>query len=207
MKKSFSVIFIFIIIVTLTACSNTKSDLKLLDKEGIAPYELTEREKDLLQSYGINNNSQIISFNAPKEANSLRFNVYRLKDDSNWDSIGQSSISIGDEKESVKQKTGTLTMILKDNYAIDFNINYMGISSYKTEEIKTNTENSMSIKSFLTGLQEIEINKEIPIALMVYSSGTSIQSYSLQDYFKPAKFAETDLVQVVTVTFTDKELI
>ncbi len=41
---------------------------------------------------------------------------------------------------------------------------------------------------------------------MVYDSGTSVQSYSLQDYFEPSKFSEVDLVQVVTLTFTDEKL-
>lgn len=50
------------------------------------------------------------------------------------------------------------------------------------------------------------MNKEIPVALMVYDSGTSMSGYSLQDYFDPSVFDGMDFVQVVTLTFTDKEL-
>lgn len=41
---------------------------------------------------------------------------------------------------------------------------------------------------------------------MAYSSGTTMKSYSLQDYFEPLKFSGMDLVQVVTMTFSDEEM-
>src|SRR5690606_31936681 len=97
-------------------------------------------------------------------------------------------------------------MQLKENYAIDFNINASGRASYKTDEIVLDTETMASTKGFLQKFQKIELNKEMPVAIMVYDSGTSMRSYSLQDYFDPSKFEGMDLVQVVTLTFTDKEL-
>lgn len=39
---------------------------------------------------------------------------------------------------------------------------------------------------------------------MAYDDGSSMRSYTLQDYFYPSKFDGMDLVQVVTLTFTDK---
>jgi hypothetical protein len=59
----------------------------------------------------------------------------------------------------------------------------------------------MSMKGFLQEFQRIEMDKEIPVAFMVYDSGTIMRSYSLQDYFEPSKFEGMDLVQVVTLTF------
>lgn len=40
--------------------------------EGIAPYPLTAREESLLQSFGLQNNAQVLAFRAPKEAITLR---------------------------------------------------------------------------------------------------------------------------------------
>lgn len=206
MKRIFSMILIFTIAMSLVSCSNKAGSPKLLTKEGVAPYELSESEKYILQSFGMENNSQIISFHAPKEAVTLNVNIYRLEDDKNWSSIGGGAISIGTDREPVKQLTGIFTMQLKDNFAIDFNINASGRASYKTDEIVLDTESMASTKGFLQEFQKIEINKEIPIALMVYDSGTSMRSYSLQDYFEPSKFDGMDLVQVVTLIFTDKEI-
>jgi hypothetical protein len=170
------------------------------------PYELSESEKYILQSFGMEGNSQIISFRAPKEAITLKVNVYRLESEGSWKNIGSGATSIGSKREPTKQLTGTFTMQLKENYSIDFNINASGRASYKTDEILTGTENVASTKGFLQEFQKIEINKEIPVALMVYDSGTSMRSYSLQDYFNPSKFDGMDLVQAVTLTFTNKEL-
>lgn len=205
MKRLFSLIIIFAIAMALVACSNKTDSPKLLTKVGVAPYELSESEKHILQSFGMEDNSQIISFYAPKEAITLNVNIYKLEGDENWSSIGGGAISIGTDREPVKQLTGTFTMQLKENLAIDFNINASGRASYKTDEIVLDTETMASTKSFLQEFQKLEINKEIPIALMVYDSGTSMRSYSLQDYFDPSKFDGMDLVQVVTLKFTDKE--
>lgn len=205
MKKIFLLILIFIIIMTLVACSNKEDLPKLLIEEGIAPYELSESEKYILQSFGMEDNSQIISFHAPKEAITLNVNVYKLEGDKNWSGIGGGAISIGTDREPIDQLTGTFTMQLKENYAIDFIINSAGRASYKTDEILLDTEPTASIKGFLREFQKIEINKEIPIALMVYNSGTSMRTYSLQDYFTPSKFEGMDFVQVITLTFSDRE--
>lgn len=97
-------------------------------------------------------------------------------------------------------------MLLKENYSIDININTNGRALYKTGELTFNPEGIVSTRGFLMEFHNIELNKEIPVAVMAYDSGSSIQSYSLQDYFEPSKFKGMDLAQFVTLTFTDKEL-
>ncbi|MDD4729283.1 MAG: hypothetical protein PHN55_11110 [Dysgonamonadaceae bacterium] len=205
MKRLFSLFLICAIAMALVACSNETDTPKLLTIEGIAPYELSESENYILQSFGMEGTSQIISFNAPKEAISLNVNVYRLEAGEKWENIGGGAISISADRKPNDQLTGTFTMQLKENFAIDFNINASGRASYKTDEIALDTETMASTKGFLQEFKKIEINREIPIALMVYDSGSSMRSYSLQDYFDPSKFDGMDLVQVVTLTFTDKE--
>ena len=205
MKKSFLIILFVAMVPALTACLGDQDTPKLLQKEGLAPYELTARESYLLQSFGIDNNAQIIAFNAPKEAISMEFNVYRLKDGA-WESIGGGAVSIGKERVPSEKLTGNITMLLKDNYALDLHVNCDGRSSFKTNPIDLNSEFMASAKVFLTEFQKIEINKEIPVALMVYDSGSTMRSYSLQDYFEPSKFQGMDLVQAVTISFSDEEL-
>ena len=116
--------------------------------------------------------------------------------------IGGGGISIGKERVPIEQLVGTLAMQLRENNVIYFNINCGGRASFKTDEIILDTETMASAKGFLQEYQEIEIDKEIPVALIVYDSGTVMRSYSLEDYFEPAKFEGMDLVQVVTLMFT-----
>lgn len=204
MKRLISVGLLFIMIVTLTACAGKDDSLKPLTKEGIAPYELSESENYILQSFGMEGTSQVISFHAPKEAISLNVNVYRLEADEGWGNIGGGAISIGADRKPTDQLTGTFTMQLKENHAIDFNINASGRASYKTDEILLESETLGAVKVFLQEFQTVATNTETPVALMVYDSGTSMRSYSLQDYFEPSKFEGMDLVQVVTLEFSDK---
>lgn len=75
-------------------------------------------------------------------------------------------------------------MQLKENNSIDFNISSSGRTSFKTDEIITDTEIILSMRGFLQEYQEIGINKEIPVALMVYDSGIVMKNYSLEDYFE-----------------------
>ena len=207
MKKILFLFLISIILLSLSACVNETKDNGTLFKEGIAPFELTERETYLLDSFDLKNKSQIIEFNAPDEVITLSVNVYRLGDDYKWDNPDGGAISIGLEREPVQYLTGNFTMILKEDYAIDFILNSNGgKASYKTEKIILETEATASVKAFLEEFQEIELNKEIPVALMIYDSGTAMRSYSLQDYFEPEKFEGMDFVQAVTLTFSDKNL-
>lgn len=208
MKKVTLPVIIILLIVTLIGCTKKTDEPNFLDEEGIAPYELSESEKYILQSFGIADNSKIISFHAPKEAITMNVSVYRLENDNTWSMIRGSGVSIGSDRKPVDQLTGTFTMQLKEKYAIDFNINLSGRASFKTNEILLDDENEIVVSSigFLEEFQEIELNEEIPVAIMVYDSGDSMRGYSLQDYFEPSVFEGMDLVQVVTVSFTNKEL-
>lgn len=201
---SISVLLFFVFMVMLTACSSTTDSPKVLTKEGISPYELSENEKYILQCFDIDDTSQIISFNAPQEAIALNVNAYRLEGGEKWNNIGGGGISLGTDRKPVDKLTGTFTMQLKDHYTINFVVNTAGKVSYQTDDILLDSEVNASVIGFLQEFQEITMNTEIPVALMVYDGGTSMRSYSLQDYFEPSKFDGMDLVQVVTLEFADK---
>jgi len=201
MKKIIALILAATMTIMLAACSDNSG----LKSEGIAPYELNDREKHLLQSFDLEDNSQIIEFNAPEKAISLNANVYRLNSDGEWNKTDEGGISIGTDREPVKVITGIFTMKPNKDYTIDFVINSNGgKASYKTKEFMIESNFTASAIDFLNEFQEIEINKEMPVALMIYDSGTSLRSYSVQDYFEPSKFEGMDLVQAVTLTFSDK---
>lgn len=203
-RRFFTVLLVIVMTIVISACSNNTDTPKLLSKEGVAPYELSESDTYLLQSLGLEKDTNIISFKAPKAAKNLQVNVYVLNDDDTWDVIGSGGVSLGQDANPDYRLEGTFAMMLKDDHAIDFNINTMGRASYQTEKLDVDYEIVSSSKGFLTDFQEIEMNKEIPVAIMIYDSGTSMRSYAMADFFSPSKFDEMDLVQAVTLTFTDE---
>jgi hypothetical protein len=60
-----------IFILSLAGCSGKTMPVGLLKKEGIAPYELTERDSFILDILDMESNSKLINFNAPEEAAGL----------------------------------------------------------------------------------------------------------------------------------------
>lgn len=77
-----------------------------------------------------------------------------------------------------------------------------GRVSFASEALVPEKEITASIKGFLEEFQHAELNREIPIALLAYDSGTSMSSYSLDAFFDPSVFEDIDIVQAVTVEFS-----
>lgn len=231
MRKLLSVLMILLMIVALASCTGDKAPPDLPEKAGIDPYELSEgdkeppdlpekvgvgpyelsqSDKELLQAFGIGSyDSQIISFKAPEETESIGVRVYILKEDEHWESIGETRLSSG-EHGSPGAYDGTFTMQLRDNYSVEYILmSGSGGMSSKTVEIDIGGKHLASVKGFLTEFREIEIDKEIPVAVMVYDgvneSSTSIRSHEPEHYFTPSVFEGMDLVQAVTLVFSDKE--
>lgn len=189
---------------TLTGCVQT--DVHTLSKGQVAPYELSERETQLLAAFGMDQNSQIVSFCAPETAVTVTARVYKLKEDQTWETIGDGFMSIGKEKEPVEQISGSFTMQIQDDRSIDFHINMAGQGAFSTKDIGENEEYITEGKAFLKEAQKIELGKEIPVAVLVYDNGNSMRSYTTEDYFEPEKFKDMDLVQAVTLEFSDQEI-
>lgn len=177
-----------------------------LPKAGVAPYELSEDQQLLLASLGMADTARLISFSAPKEAVTVEVNAYRLAPSGTWETAGNGAMSIGTEREPSSPFAGTVALILGENYSIDFHINCMGQGSFSSEEIALDEEPVGSTQGYLEEFQEIGLNQEIPVAVLVYDSGTSMRSYTPEDYFEPSVFEGMDLVQAVTVSFSGREI-
>lgn len=190
----------------LSGCSEGGNMPGIFAKEGISPYELSKEQRDLLEAFGMTDTSRLFTFSAPKEAVTVEVRSYRLTDASTWERIGNGAMSIGTEREPVSRLSGTVAMELRENYSIDFHISCAGQGAFSTEEIALEETPLGSTKSYLEEFQPAGLDQEIPVAVMVYDSGTEMQSYTPQDYFEPSVFQGMDLVQVVTVLFSEKEI-
>ena len=204
MKKLLFLSMALILALTFCACSNNSSTTQTSnDKEGVTPYVFTEQETNLLQSLGLEREVNIVDFKAPKEAKSLLVEIFTRNAQGDWEPIGGGQISLGeDAPEHVLE--GTFAMILKDNYAMDFHITTLGQASYQIDEQEVPFDIIGSTKCFLTSHQAIKINEKIPVAIMVYDSGTSMSSYTTENFYTPQDFEGMDYVQAVTLTFLDE---
>lgn len=192
---------IFVAMGILTACQDKKETGQNL-KEGIGPYELSQREEDLLEALGMAQDVQILWFQVPKGTKSVMVHAYSMKDGSSWEQEDIGGVSLVSGDGGKEELSGLITMSLKDNYSIDISVTANGARySATTDEIPLDKEIIGSSKGFMTSSQSIETGQEIPVAIMVYDSGTRMESYTLEDYFSPSKFQGMDFVQAVTVSF------
>ena len=89
MKKIFKALLIAVVLsavlLSLTACNGSSADAAASEKNGAAPYELTEDERALLSALGITDmNSLILTFRAPAGTEELIVRLYTLGEDRNW---------------------------------------------------------------------------------------------------------------------------
>ena len=197
MKKIISIILIIAMTFSLFGCAQTNENNDIAEfKDQIGPYRLTEREEFLLDAYGLISSSQIVVYNAPEKATSLNLNV-KTFENKEWTEKNAGSISVQNGSKSVK----SITMKRLDDYAIDFKLS-AGLKTEYTVE-KPDFTRFGSSHAYMTDFVDIELNKEIPIAIMVYTSGTTMQSFVVEDYSDLSRFEEYDYVQIVTVEFGD----
>lgn len=204
MKKLFALILSIAIMSTLFGCSFKSGEEKTINKEGVYPYELSERDTYLLESLDLENDVNLISFKAPQKAKSLEARSYVLNENGQWDMVSNLHILSEDNDDSQSELEGTFSMLLKDGYSIDMHITAKGKFSQKGSPLEIKIENLASSRGFLTEYEEIELNKEIPVAIMIYDNGTSMKTYNMDDFYSPSTFEGMDLVQAITLTFTEK---
>lgn len=193
-------------VLAFAGCSNTEDTTdkdtasqgaKYLEKEGIAPYDLSEGEEYILNVMNIKKDALLVSYNATENTKMLMVRVYNLND-GQWDEIGNLTFVIADDN-----KHGTISIMEKDNYVLELST----ISaSAKSEKIDDENEYVQSQKTVINDFQNIELNKEIPVAIYINDSDTAGVPIELSEFSDPSNFEGIDLVRAVTFEFMDETL-
>ena len=203
MRKFMLVIAGLSITLALGGCGKEEAP-GISGEPGIGPYDLTEEGKFILESFGMFRNSKLFSFAMPEEAAGLNVNVYQLDEAGAWQQTGGGGIYLGEAGASGDGKLeGTVALELKEDYSIVYHIGGFGIASSQTEPVVLEEEVTSSTTAWLKDFKEAALEEEVPVAFMAYDSGTALESCSAEDYFQPEKWSGLDLVQAVTVRFSE----
>lgn len=205
MRKRIAVM-LCVCVLAFAGCSNTEDTTdkdtaaqgaKYLEKEGIAPYDLSEGEEYILNVMNIKKDALLVSYNATENTKMLMVRVYNLND-GQWDEIGNLAFVIADDN-----KHGTISIMEKDNYVLELST----ISaSAKSEKIDDENEYVQSQKTVINDFQNIELNKEMPVAIYINDSDTAGVPIELSEFSDPSNFEGIDLVRAVTFEFMDETL-
>lgn len=205
MRKIIAVM-LCVCVLAFAGCSNTEDTTdkdtaaqgaKYLEKEGIAPYDLSEGEEYILNVMNIKKDALLVSYNAAENSKMLMVRVYNLND-GQWDETGNLTFVIADDN-----KQGTISIMEKDNYVLELST----ISaSAKSEKIDDENQYVQSQKTVINDFQNIELNKEIPVAIYINDSDTAGVPIELSEFSDPSNFEGIDLVRAVTFEFMDETL-
>lgn len=195
-----------LLVLCLSACAPKEQVVTpplALDKVGIAPFEFTTRENQLFQAFGVENDFALFLFKAPTEAKTLRIQTHTLKEDGSWDTQEVTNVFPGKEFAD-KPFEGSIAMRFEDDESFKLITSSFGRFICTVPGTSLDLKDTGWCRQFLSAFQVIELNKEIPIAMSVYSKG-NFYSRDLSDFFTPEKISVGDnvYVRVLTISFSD----
>lgn len=229
MRKRFLLIFLIISLLTAVGCgngevidpSNEVADKaeeveeetveEVEEKIGVKPYDLSPENKDLLKILNLDRDSNILSFKAPRSVKNIKANIYILDENGKWKEIDRLNSEVEDKDFYNKDfLEGTFSMVI-DNVHTKKMVIKLGSTMRSLERDKDDTYiegeiiagSYVSLSKFLEEFREIELNKEIPLAIMVENKGEETIGYNINSFFNPELFKEIDYVQAVTLVFED----
>ncbi len=187
MKKYSIPICVVILIISMCFCafSQTPTTYQPI-REGIWPYEFTEKDKSLLRDFGLNvgSNAMMYQFNAPKEATELLVRVYQVENN-RWQVRDKFGISIGEEREPVDRLSGILSIHRPDQHKMIFRIHNAGLAEFPVtlKEIE-GLEGLSWGNDFLDKSWQIQTGREIPIMMLHFNDAGRLTVPNFDRYLK-----------------------
>lgn len=209
-------VLMLLLAVALACCACAVADLgengadearNQLKEVGIAPYVLTAEQEELLTILMRRVDIGIFAYNGPEEAITMNIRLYELGP-SGWEETEKGGLSIGTEREPVDRLTGVFAVQLREDRGFDLYVDKM--AAYRWDPPEELEETYAAVwKGFLQEFCKAELNAEIPVVLIAYTNETRFemsQIPQLQDYFAPENLSGNEIVQVITVEFTENVL-
>ena len=200
MKKIRYLIVVMGILLSFTAC-NVKE--KLPDMH-IEKAQLTQEEVNILELLGAADAYTFYDFQVNNKIKAIQINTYELKN-------GKWSLIFGGGGRTFADAGGRIALS-GENIAEGCRIaiqgeNNMGSHSYTTEIIK-GQEDLKKITAYLTDIEEIIYEEEIPLVIQIQTSKNTISSYNVEYFYQPEEYSKYDYehVYAITVRFSEKTI-
>jgi len=197
--KKYTFSLLLILLLFLSACSAKEDAALSMQKEGIAPFEFSEREDFLLSAFSMKQDVALFICKAPKDCKSVELYINTLNDKGTWDTdmVGAVYRTLDEDPPF----EGTIAMVIGEDQSIE--LTALGFSTHIPAPDRGFTP-MVQYRSQLPSFQEITLNEELPLILTVKDGGGSMESYTVEDFVTPEKFNGMDFVQMITVKFSDQ---
>jgi methionine synthase I (cobalamin-dependent) len=198
-KKVFIIMAVLALGFLTIGCSAQSSKIAMQ----IGPAELTEQESQIVKLIQDKNNA-IFDYTINSNIKSVTVVCYKLDENGKWvANVGPSSIP-------VKESTGRMALSfenLADGYRVAIQeSDNMSANKIETAE-KIDTKGKSSATSYASS-ESIECEKEIPLAIQVFTSKNGISSHGVEYFNNPEEYQkrEYDDVYVIAIKFSKSEL-
>lgn len=194
MKKRVRLFLFITVLITLVACDKNNK------KMTIAAITLTKNEESIMKLLNAQNNSKIFDFTLDDTVKFIIISYHTLNKDKKWEDHGAMS-------GNINASSGKMGITIDDELQISLESGSKGISTMKMSitDLLNKFKNSSQGTSWLSE-SSIELDKEIPLLVKVYTDSNSIMSYDTTSYFNPEELEGNDLVIAVTVCFSAESM-
>lgn len=153
---------------------------------------------------GVGDGDIIYDFQVSDKIKAIQINTYELENDK-WKLIA------GDGGRTFEDTKGRLALSVK-NIARGCRIviqseNNKGSNSYTTK-ISQDQENIGRATSYLTNIEEIVYEEEIPLVIQIQTSKNTVSTYDVAYFDQPEEYSQYDYehIYAITVRFSEKSV-
>lgn len=183
---------------------NTGDDQGKTDETSSEMYieqaQLNDDEKNILSLMDVKNNGVICDFVVDENVESVYITVYKYKDGA-WKEYTRDSRLFADTE-------GRIGLAYED-MGNGMKTSFQGEHDNGSTEFYPDTEdiyNTGRMQSTLNTRETVEYNKEIPVAIQVYTGDNGPSSVGLESFFEPDTLSGCADAYAVTIEFSDLSL-
>lgn len=196
LKKGLSILLCFILMYSIVGCNKFDDNNMTIEKS-----KLSKDEKNIFELTKVNTSVEIWDYDVDETIKSISFNCYELDENNKWQAISGGGSLLAEAKQ------GRISLAF-DKILDGIKISIQGkngtISSSHESENSVDLKSMSYTTSFLSSQSNIEIDKEIPIAIQIFDSDNEIFSGDVNKFYEPNEFEKYnyDHVYAVTITFS-----
>jgi hypothetical protein len=189
------------LMLAITGCGNKSTMAEMR----IQPAVLTPNETSLIELINSSDqSSHIFEYNVDSNAQTVAITAYKLDDEGKW------VARFGPSSFAMQATTGRIAISfdnIDDGMGIAMQDNTGTVGSSMDPGQKSNLSEMTRVSSF-ADIVDIEYDKEVPLAMQVFSSDGDMISGAMDTFYHPEKLLKSgyDEVFVVVIEFSKKDL-
>lgn len=170
----------------------------VLKSFGIAPDEYVSLTANMFDILGLDTKEDIYVYNVPQEAKVIYIEAYSF-DGSGWKNVWDSGAGI----TAPSHMSGEIAVEIKKDYSLKISGDYFS-STTKPLTLPENVDDVTVLK--LDEFCEFELDKEIPVYMLLADGEKKEFSYNLEDYPSTENLDGVDIAQILTFEFSSEPL-